>query len=224
MHSDSIAVTAAPLNDITPLSRSRWEWRVFEPHPGSFIPALRPLGAIETGSHEICILSVATPHNVKIRVGLLDVRRLVETTPDGLELWEVALEAAFPVDARKLDILWEIWDIKPQVPGRLSYTHRQFLREVVGVVPSLRVVRLVKRRTRFTVDDCRAEAATVSTVFGRLDTLAIEHENRDHLLTVVQSLGKSVPHTANYPAALKRLVGMTTSSWDASSGRSATGF
>jgi hypothetical protein len=42
---------------------------------------------------EIYLLNSATPHSAKIRGAVLEVKRLVEVDPGGLELWSPALKA-----------------------------------------------------------------------------------------------------------------------------------
>ena len=69
----------------------RWEWRTFSP---SLADLEAKIGlAIQIAarqSDEIYLLNSATPHSAKIRAAGLEVKRLVQVDPSGLELWSPA--------------------------------------------------------------------------------------------------------------------------------------
>src|SRR5512143_1289511 len=98
----------------------RWEWRVF----GVTLP-LTPgrlqaaVSGPERESAEYYLLSRASPHNVKIRGGAVEVKRLEEVHPSGLERWRPTLKAPFPLDAGSLTEVWDVLGI-PSQPQPMS--------------------------------------------------------------------------------------------------------
>ncbi len=72
----------------------RWEWRTFGDHFGPAEEAFAKLTS--TGmqeSDELYLLSAEHPDiNVKVRFNLLDIKKLVEVDPDGLEQWRPIIQ------------------------------------------------------------------------------------------------------------------------------------
>ena len=67
----------------------RWEWRTFGDRFGeadSRFASLAPDRVQE--SDEVYLLSRASDASVKVRDGLMDVKRLERTNDDGLEQWK----------------------------------------------------------------------------------------------------------------------------------------
>ena len=189
-----------------PPIQPRWEWRIFEPFPGAFISSVRPpeVGGVE--SIETYILSAASPHNVKLRDGQLDVKLLQETRAGELELWRPVFKQSFPVDARDLAPVWDAWALPPPVLHPTSYSIEQFLHDIVASTPALSAVTIAKQRARFTIRGCRAERAIVTAAGSRWDTLAIEDEDPDQILLAQRTFDRALPRGTNYPAMLKRIA------------------
>lgn len=198
--------TAGNVDTTSPI-QPRWEWRVFEPFPGVFIESVRPPSVGENASIETYIVSAASPHNVKIRDGQLDVKMLEDTRDGSLELWRPVFKQPFPIDPRDLAPVWKAWGV-PQPPlRRASYTIEQFIDEIVPSIPGLRAVPITKRRAPFTILDCRAERAVVTVGGSRWDTLALEDEDPERILLAQRTFDRALPRGANYPAMLKQIAG-----------------
>jgi hypothetical protein len=198
---DSIAAPAqAPI-------RPRWEWRVFERAPASFIDTVGPW--VDTdASFEIYILSANSAHNTKIRAGQLDVKCLEDMSPNGLELWRPAFKESFPLDSDAFAPLWKIWRIRAPRLTRSSYTMRRFLADIVGPRGDvLRAVTVTKARRKLTQFDCQAERALLTAAGEQWETLALEDEDPERVLAALESLPPERPRGSNYPAWLKRVVG-----------------
>ena len=78
----------------------RWEWRILGEHVGAVdgrVAALAPERSEE--GDELYLLSLQGDASVKIRGGLLDVKRLESVSADGLEQWRPVLKNAFPLGA-----------------------------------------------------------------------------------------------------------------------------
>src|SRR4051795_8714706 len=86
----------------------RWEWRTFG---ASFGPAEERLAASEAGrveeSDEVYLLSLHSDASVKLRGGLLDAKRLLQT--DGaLEQWMPVFKAGLPLSGADAAALLEL--------------------------------------------------------------------------------------------------------------------
>src|SRR4051812_6303886 len=88
-----------------------WEWRVFEPFPGSFINSIEPPAVAEDASIETYVLSAVSPHSVKIRNGMLDVKLLEQSSDDDMELWRPVFGQAFPIHVQDLAPVWNAWGL-----------------------------------------------------------------------------------------------------------------
>ena len=83
----------------------RWEWRCFAPSLTNLAQAASlPADAVPRDSDETYILDLSArlAQNVKIRDGVLDVKRLLQTDTAGLELWEPVLKARFPLGRKDI--------------------------------------------------------------------------------------------------------------------------
>ena len=192
--------------------RARWEWRAFDAPQRTLDDVLASAGAdpspAET-SDEIYVVSRVSPHNVKIRGGQLDVKMLESTRSAGLEKWRPVLKARFPVATSDLAPVWQAWAITPPRQLERSYTLDRFLREIVGVIPTLRAIAVTKHRTRFVLAGCHGEHARIEVDGRELTTIAFEDEAPERVLETVRAAGLESLPTSNYPAALKAAVGLT---------------
>lgn len=191
--------------------RPRWEWRVFERRPGSFIGRTCPGPLEERISRETYILSAASPHNVKIRGGVLDVKVLVDAFEE-LELWRPVLKESFPVAGSALAPVWNAWGLAVPPFVRSSYTLEQFLSELVSPDRRLRTVAVEKRRAQLAGLGCSAERGAIDVAGQHWETLALEDESAERVISVRQGLGPERPAALDYPAFLKGVVGMAAPS------------
>src|SRR3954454_1188607 len=78
----------------------RWEWRTFGDDLGE---AGQRLAALRVGrgteSEETSLLAPASLDAVKVRDGLMDVKRLERVDDDGLQLWAPVMKATLPLSA-----------------------------------------------------------------------------------------------------------------------------
>lgn len=190
----------------TPPITPRWEWRIFELFPGAFIDRVCPNRLDDIESVETYVLSAASPHNVKIRHGQLDVKLLDDTRAGDLELWRPVFKQTFPIDGRDLAPVWAAWALPEPILRRASYTIEQFLHEIVASTPALRALTITKRRARFSIAGVHAERAALTIAGEPWDTLAIEDENPEQILLAQRTFDRAVPRGTNYPAMLKRIA------------------
>jgi exopolyphosphatase/guanosine-5'-triphosphate,3'-diphosphate pyrophosphatase len=163
--------------DITP----RWEWRAFGRHFGEAESQLRARTPdAEQESDEIYVLA-GPDANVKLRDGLVDIKRLRQVDAHGLELW---------VPVRK-------------EPCTLD----RFLAEFAGGDRPGRPVRVHKRRRRYTFGGCLAELVDVEANGRSTRTIALESEDAPQVAWAIGQLGLVGYANVSYPRGLGILIG-----------------
>jgi exopolyphosphatase / guanosine-5'-triphosphate,3'-diphosphate pyrophosphatase len=179
---------------------NRWEWRTFGIGDDVF-GASSPDSVQE--SDELYVLSVAQGDTVKVRDGLLDVKRLEQLNDDGLEQWAPIMKAEFPLTAAQVRSILE--GLRVPVPpfDRDEYDVDDFVRGRSDLL----AVGVHKRRARYTIGDCMAEQTEVTTEHGSTRTVAVESENAAGVTAVVRDLGLAERPNTSYPRGLKSLVG-----------------
>jgi exopolyphosphatase/guanosine-5'-triphosphate,3'-diphosphate pyrophosphatase len=189
----------------------RWEWRSFGEEFGG---AEDRLGALEPerveASDELYLLSAAGDDTVKVRGGLLDVKRLQQVSADGLEQWLPVLKAAFPVPAADAASALAALGVEDAPLERERYTLEQLLGEVVEPDDRLLAVEVHKRRARHTVGGCLAELTDVRTEQGATRTIAVESDDPAAVIAAVHELGLRGRPNVSYPRGLASLVGLRT--------------
>ncbi|MCI4679169.1 hypothetical protein K9U39_05850 [Rhodoblastus acidophilus] len=187
-------------------SPPRWEWRTFGPD-------LAEIGAkfglaFEAPAHcgeELYLAHVRSPHNAKIRDGLLDVKRLKATAASGLELWEVALKQGFPLSATNIRDFFEVLDLAPPVARRPSYDLEDFLERIVGRDPAFRAVPVKKSRRSFLTGACRAELVRLEIAGAVWMSFCVENESLDRVEAALRKLDLDTVANISFPKFLRSL-------------------
>src|SRR5919112_4446069 len=84
----------------------RWEWRTFGASFGAAeerFARLTPDRVEETD--EVYLLARRSDASVKVRNGLIDVKRLVQVDDAGLEQWMPVMKAPFPLSAAEATLV-----------------------------------------------------------------------------------------------------------------------
>lgn len=189
----------------------RWEWRCFAPSLTLLADAVSPpADAVPRESEETYILDLTGPiaESVKIRDQVLDVKRLLQTDSDGLELWQPVLKARFPLSRKDVVAVFGAWMPPPPASTREFYTFEQLLEDVITPRPALRVVEVHKSRRGFTFSGCLAELAQMRAGSVSVQSFALEHKDPRRLLAALQALGLDARANTNYPLGLKRALGL----------------
>lgn len=184
----------------------RWEWRSFAPSLAALAEAVHlRADATPNDSDEIYILDLlgGTSDNVKIRAGMLDIKRLRRTGADGLEQWEPVLKATFPL--KRSDVAAACRD---GPPPREAWTIAQFL-EFVAQQPRWRAVDVHKSRRSGVFGGCLAEHARLTVDGTVLETFSLEAEDPARVLAALVVLGLDSHGNTNYPLGLRRALGLT---------------
>jgi exopolyphosphatase / guanosine-5'-triphosphate,3'-diphosphate pyrophosphatase len=191
----------------------RFEFRVWGNQLGPFRDRLAAIAAPSEPreSAESYILSRATDAaNVKIRAGLLEIKLMFEQV-GRLERWRPALKSEFPLDSRAIaaQVFPDLAVATPHI-AQPSYTHVEFVRDLVRPHPDLAIVDVVKMRWRFTSEKYTAEFAEVGIAGGATsETVAIESEDPAAVLRAIARLGLNSHANINYVRHLKLMTGMT---------------
>jgi hypothetical protein len=193
-------------------SQPRYEFRIWGNH---LSPVRDHIAATATPpapreSAETYILSAATDTaNVKIRAGLLDIKLLVEQQ-GRLERWRPALKAPFSIDARTIveDVFPDLKMAPPHIE-RPSYTHGEFIRDLVKPRHDLATVDVMKRRWKFQFEQCTAEFAEVEIAGGVCsETVEFESEDPAAVLRAIAKFGLTAYPNISYVRHLKLMIGM----------------
>lgn len=185
----------------------RWEWRTFGDRFDGAESAFAQLPVEQTvDSDELYLLSSANTDLVKVRAGLMDVKHLQQTGPDGLEQWVPVLKAAFPLTPADLATVTAAWGVEAPVaaePGGLSL--EALLERVVAPTAELRAVEVHKHRVRYTIGGCLAEVTAVRTPGAETRTIAVESEDPLRVAAVLAEVGLSGRPNVNYGRGLRTL-------------------
>ena len=191
----------------------RFEFRIWGNHLNPFRDRLAAIAASSEPreSAETYILSRATDAaNVKIRDELLDVKLMSEQV-GRLERWRPLLKSGFPLDSRTIveQVFPNLGVAVPQI-AQPSYTHGEFIRDLIRPNRDLAIVEVVKLRSRYTSDKFTAEFAEVRIAGGATsETVAIESEDPAAVLRAIAKLGLNSHANINYVRHLKLMTGMT---------------
>ena len=191
----------------------RWEWRCFAPSLATIAQAVTITGdAASRESDEIYVLDPRGTENAKIRDGVLEIKRLRQIDADGLELWEPAFKAGFPLSRSDLAAASSVWPLPLETLPRENYTIKQFIEEVISLTADLRVVRVHKSRRVFTFAGCTAELVRLAVESRTLESFSLEHEDPKRILAALRTLGLDGHANTNYSLGLRRALGLTRAS------------
>ena len=184
----------------------RWEWRSFGRHFGEAearLAKLAPSGVQE--SEEIYLLSGAND-NVKFRDALIDIKVLREVDADGLEQWTPVMKAGLPLTAADAAKVFDSLHLPTPSTLRADFTLDEFLDEVAAPGSAVRVVKVHKRRTRYTIGGCMAERSDVVADGKPTRTIAVEAEDAAAVVRAVGELGLRGYTNTSYPRGLSALL------------------
>lgn len=195
-------VPAATLGLVHP----RWEWRVFERTFGA--PPAEDVVGGAPAVEQTYLLSLLSPHSVKVRDGLLDIKRLEQVDDSGLQLWRPVLTAEFPIDGSVLAAACRAWGVPVPAVGPAPLSLSDLLYRVVVPHRQLRIVTLTKRQLPIDIGPCQGERAQFTIGRHRWNTVSVECTDRERLLAALGELGLDSSDNEDYPSALKRILGL----------------
>jgi exopolyphosphatase/guanosine-5'-triphosphate,3'-diphosphate pyrophosphatase len=181
----------------------RWEWRSFGASFGegeARLTALTPTRSEE--SDEVYVLTRGTDASIKVRAGVLDIKRRIAVDANGLEQWLPVAKAEFPINGEDVGALLSALGL-PQPPTRDVAT----LDELVAAAPQLRAVAVHKQRTHYSLGGCLAELSVLATDAGSTRTIVVEGEDPARVWAAVSELGLAGRVNTCVARGLKALVG-----------------
>ena len=144
---------------------------------------------------------------MKIRDGLLDVKRLEAVNGDGLEQWRPVLKKPFPLNAADVSIALSALGVPPADLGSSSFTLDELLSSLVRPNPSLTAVEAHKHRSHFHVGGCMTEVSEISVGGRSARTVAVEDEDPALVSATLRELSLSDLPNVCVARGLKTLVG-----------------
>jgi len=187
----------------------RWEWRCFAPSLATIAQAVAiPSDAASRESDEIYVLDPRGTENVKIRDGVLDIKRLRQISAEGLELWEPVFKARLPLSRNDLAAAFADWPLRLEALPRETYTIAQIIEEVISLRADLHVVRVHKSRRVFTFAGCIAELVRLVVESRTLESFALEHEDPKRILAALRKLGLDSHANTSYSLGLGLALGL----------------
>ena len=177
----------------------RWEWRQF----GDIQARLEETGPERVQeSDELYLLSPVSDASVKVRDGLMDVKRLQRVDEHGLEQWLPVLKAPFPLTPDGVSVVARALEMPAPETANASYT----LDELVALTGARRV-EVHKVRRRYDLGGCAAELTDIRAGSDSTRTIAVESEDPSRVVDAVGSLGLSLQPNTCMARGLKALVG-----------------
>jgi exopolyphosphatase / guanosine-5'-triphosphate,3'-diphosphate pyrophosphatase len=172
----------------------RWEWRTF----GDELDVAQLEPEQVTESDETYLLSPHADDAVKLRAGLMDVKRLERVDDEGLELWRPVLKAPLPLSADDARVVLAALGLPD--PGLGAY-------ELDDLAAGATAVRVHKTRRHFSVGGCMAELTDLRAAERATRTIAIEAEQPARVMAAIYELGFDPRPNVSVPRGLKALLG-----------------
>jgi exopolyphosphatase / guanosine-5'-triphosphate,3'-diphosphate pyrophosphatase len=193
---------------LTPEIVPRWEWRTFGESFGAAEELLthgEPARVQE--SDETYLLSEESDASVKVRDGLMDVKRLEGVDGDGLEQWRPVLRGSFPLSAADVATVLDALGVTGRKPERDTYTLEQLVADLVQPDPDLAGVAVHKRRAHYEFGGCMAELSEVSAGGRSARTIAVEAEDPSLVSAALRELQLADRPNVCLARGLKSLIG-----------------
>jgi exopolyphosphatase/guanosine-5'-triphosphate,3'-diphosphate pyrophosphatase len=187
-------------------TKLRYEWRTFGNKFGGAEDRIAKFEASKPAeSDEIYFLS-GRGDNVKVRDSLIDIKVLKEVSPEGLEQWAPVMKVPFPLSATDAAKVFDALKVPIRSTFRASYSLDELIDAFEQEGSGVRVVRVHKRRVRYTVEGCMAELSDITANGDPVRTIAVESEDGAAVLRAVQALGLEDYVNTSYPRGLKLLL------------------
>ena len=195
--------TTDPLAGIVP----RWEWRTFGESANAAegrLALLDPERIAE--SDELYLLSLQSDASVKVRDGLVDVKRLEAVDHNGLEQWRPVLKAIFPLSPEDVSTVLTALGASEQEVGGKAYTLERLIEEVRSNA-SFTAVAVHKRRVHYLLGTCMTELSEVTVPGASARTLAVEAEDPADVAAALHELRLEGRPNVCLARGLKTLIG-----------------
>lgn len=178
---------------------ARWEWRCFFTEKDALENPFTTSKKIrDDNSREVYYLMPDVNLNLKLRYGILDLKKRLGRAETGLEQWFPIFKASLPLDPVHLGAL------NTHLAGKIHLKSRDVESELFDNA-GVRVVHVHKFRQKYQIDDVFAEYATLTVDGAQMVTLALEHLEPERIQSCRQKFGLLSRLNESYPQALRRL-------------------
>lgn len=184
----------------------RWEWRSFAPGFGEAGRVLAAQATAVVESDELYVLSTTEGALVKVRDGLMDIKRLQQVDEEGLEQWLPVLKATFPLSPADLEVVGAALGVAPTDLASAAASAEALVADIRSR-PDLLALGVHKTRHRSATDGCLVELTEVRAGGRSTLSVAIESEDPAQVMVVRDRLGLLALPNRNYARGLADLVG-----------------
>jgi len=184
----------------------RFEFRVWGYDLESTQARLLELGTLleRRQSGEIYIVSHAEQTNVKIRDGMIDIKRLIERRGP-LEQWKPVFKAAFPIERQvAVESVFPLLGIEAPVFAADLLGEDAFI-AAAERANGVMAIPVRKERSLVSIGDCQGEASVVTVDGDEILTVAVESVDPSSVEGAIALLGIDKYPNESYPALLRRL-------------------
>jgi exopolyphosphatase / guanosine-5'-triphosphate,3'-diphosphate pyrophosphatase len=154
------------------------------------------------------VLSQESDASVKVRDGLLDVKRLEAVDGNGLEQWRPVLKGLFPIGTTEVETALRALGVTVPELTREAYTLEQLVAEIVEADPALAAIPVHKRRVHYRLDDCLAELSEVAAGTRSARTIAVEAEDPELVAATLRELQLDDRPNVCLARGLKTMLGL----------------
>lgn len=144
---------------------------------------------------------------MKVREGVMDVKRLEAVDGNGLEQWRPVLKSSFPLGAADLEVVLSALGVAVEELRRETYTLEQLV-DQVEASPALAAVDVHKRRVHYRLGDCMAELSEVTAGTRSARTIAVEAEDPELVAATVRELQLADRPNVCLARGLKTMLGL----------------
>ena len=193
-------------------SGPRYEYRIFSASLRGLEAAVRAEAALlrYRESLELYLLLPGREDlNLKIRDDRLSVKRRIARIRRGsreLEQWRPEPELRFPVDP--CDLVRYL-DGAPSLPGRPLADRTAVAAAFRALAGGGAVASVFKQRFGFEIDGCPVEIVDLLVNGARLASAAVESEDPDAVVRLLDRLGVAAEENVGYARAIARVTGLS---------------
>lgn len=143
------------------MSEAAWEWRIFAETP-DLLPAIDLSGPVEErDEYDLYLVVPGSGHNVKVRGGGLEIKRLLQQGPSGLQLWQGKEELPFPLAREQVGMVGSLFGVNLGATG--ADRPEALIPILRRSCTNLATMAVWKRRNRWILPDgCRVETAMLT--------------------------------------------------------------
>jgi exopolyphosphatase/guanosine-5'-triphosphate,3'-diphosphate pyrophosphatase len=183
---------------------ARWEWRTVGSGFGAIDARLRLIATSMRTSDERYVICDQSRESVKIRGGMLEIKTLTDVAPDGLQLWRPVMRVPFPITALEVQEAHARLEVACPGLARKRYTAEEWLADVVGRVPALTTMHVIRTRHGSVIDGCAVGLSDLLVEGAPMASISVAMDDPQRVRRTVKQLGLDRFPSEDFVSALKR--------------------